>query len=215
MIDSTNIRIIADNIRHLFKEVDSIEPGTLVEGNPTGSGFNTLLTKIKIGSSKYKLPKDVTANPEGEATEDLTKLQIGSDIFGLGAGVTANPEGEATEKLSKLRVGSDIFSVFSGFNIGASEVDTGITLGNSKIYAIRFADSRSVVNNGWNFTGKTIANIGQILFCFGYDTSSNLTCPMVAYYQDSAGSTGINLLSCRPNAATNITHFIVFYTKSS
>ena len=83
MIDSTNPRIMANNIRRLFQR----PIGTPVEGNPSGSGFNTLLTKIKIGNTKYKLPKDVTANPEGEATESLTKLGVGSTVYGVASPV--------------------------------------------------------------------------------------------------------------------------------
>lgn len=83
MIDSTNPRILANHIRKLWAKVNGIVPGTEVEGNPSGSGFNTLLTKIKIGSHKYKLPADVAANPEGEATGSLTKLGIGSGIYSI------------------------------------------------------------------------------------------------------------------------------------
>lgn len=86
MIDSTNPRILANHIKKLWAKVNGIVPGTEVEGNPSGSGFNTLLTKIKIGSHKYKLPADVTANPEGEATGSLTKLGIGSGIYSVSGG---------------------------------------------------------------------------------------------------------------------------------
>lgn len=82
MIDSTNPRILADNVRNLFKKIS----GMNVEGNPSGSGYNTLLTKLKIGSSKYKLPKDVTANPETEATGSLTKLKVGDSVYSVGSG---------------------------------------------------------------------------------------------------------------------------------
>lgn len=88
MIDSTNPRILANNIRKLFAMIKAIVPGTVVEGNPSGSGFNTLLTKIKIGNSKYKLPPEVTANPEGEATGSLTKIGIGSEIYPVKEGIT-------------------------------------------------------------------------------------------------------------------------------
>lgn len=82
MIDSTNPRIIADNIKKLFEKIGSIP---IVQGNPTGTGFNTLLTKIKIGSVKYKLPANVTANPEGAVTGSLAKIGIGSDIYSTGS----------------------------------------------------------------------------------------------------------------------------------
>ena len=86
MIDSTNPRIIADNIKKLWEKVNGIVPGTVVEGNPSGSGFNTLLTKIKIGSSKYKLPPNVEANPEGEASGSLSKIGIGSGVYSIAGG---------------------------------------------------------------------------------------------------------------------------------
>lgn len=83
MIDSTNPRILANNIRKLFAMVKAIVPGTVVEGNPTGTGYTNLLKKIKIGSSKYKLPDEVTANPEDAATGDLSKIKIGDSVYGL------------------------------------------------------------------------------------------------------------------------------------
>lgn len=83
MIDSTNPRILANNIRKLFAMVKAIVPGTVVEGNPTGTGYNTLLSKIKIGSSKYKLPAEVVANPEGETAGELSKLKIGDTAFSV------------------------------------------------------------------------------------------------------------------------------------
>lgn len=85
MIDSMNPRILANNIRELFKKINSITPGTDVEGNPSGPGYNTLLTKIKIGTHKYKLPLDVTANPEGAATVKLEKLGVGGTIYNTDA----------------------------------------------------------------------------------------------------------------------------------
>ena len=86
MIDSTNPRILANNIKKLLARINAIVPGTVVTGNPSGSGFNTLLTKIKIGDSKYKLPDAVVANPEAEASTDLTKLTVGSTIYGIPGG---------------------------------------------------------------------------------------------------------------------------------
>ena len=85
MIDSTNPRILANNIKKLFARINAITPGTVVTGNPSGSGFNTLLTKIKIGDSKYRLPADVVANPEGEASGTLSKIGIGSAILNVGS----------------------------------------------------------------------------------------------------------------------------------
>lgn len=78
MIDSTNPRCLADNIRHLIKKIAAIP---IVQGNPTGSGYNTLITKLKIGNTKYKLPSNVIANPEGDAIAQITKIQIGDTIY--------------------------------------------------------------------------------------------------------------------------------------
>lgn len=82
MVDSTNPRIMANNIRELSDKIAAND----VEGNPSGSGFNTLLTKIKIDSKKFKLPNQVEANPAGEATDALEKISIGSSIFSLAGG---------------------------------------------------------------------------------------------------------------------------------
>lgn len=123
MVDSTNPRILAGNIRALAKKIASIVPGTVVEGNPSGSGFNTLLTKIKIGSNKYKLPDQVTANSEDEATEALTKLKIGSNVYGIEAG--GLDYGTSETKIGKYK-GSDLYAAevtFSGsFINGANNV---------------------------------------------------------------------------------------------
>ena len=160
MIDSTNIRIIADNIRHLFKKVDSIEPGTVVEGNPSGSGFNTLLTKIKIGSSKYKLPNQVVANPETESTTLLESLQVGSDEFVLPANVTANPEGTATSDLTKIGIGSGIFGIpVGGTEYSTTEKKIGKWTDGSDLYMITYetnsppADWNPVNNSGIDIKG--------------------------------------------------------------
>ena len=106
MIDSTNPRIMANAIRKLFSKTSAIP---VVKGNPTGSGFNTLLTKLQIGSSKYKLPEEVTANPTTESTTLLSALKIGSDEFILPENVIANPEGEATVQITKIQIGDTIY----------------------------------------------------------------------------------------------------------
>lgn len=120
MIDSTNPRILANHIKKLWAKVNTITPGTVVEGNPSGSGFNTLLTKIKIGSHKYKLPADVTANPEGEATDALTKIGIGSDVLSVGGGASI-PDYSSTEHLAGMKWvdGSDIYEK-TIYNAGGS-----------------------------------------------------------------------------------------------
>ena len=55
MIDSTNPRIIADNIRNLESEIEGITPGTVVTANPEGEASGTL-NSIGIGDSKYLIP---------------------------------------------------------------------------------------------------------------------------------------------------------------
>ena len=86
MIDSTNPRIMANNIRELESKIGAND----VEGNPSGTGYNTLLTKMKIDGKKYKLPNQVIANPMAEATDEVTKLEIGGAIYSLGGGYTPN-----------------------------------------------------------------------------------------------------------------------------
>ena len=82
MVDSTNPRIMASNIQELNARMISND----VEGNPSGSGFNTLLTKMKIDGKKYKLPNQVVANPTGEATGEIETLEIGGSIYSVGGG---------------------------------------------------------------------------------------------------------------------------------
>ena len=103
MIDSTNPRIMATNIR----ELGARPAGTSVEGNPSGSGYTTLLTKLKVGTNKYKLPADVKANPEGEASGSLNKIGIGSGIYSVGGGSSAYSTTEAV--VGKWIDGSDVY----------------------------------------------------------------------------------------------------------
>ena len=172
MIDSTNIRIIADNIRHLFKKVNSIEPGTVVEGNPSGSGFNTLLTKIKIGSSKYKLPSQVVANPETESTTLLESLQVGSDEFVLPANVTANPEGTATSDLTKIGIGSGIFGIpVGGTEYSTTEQKIGKWIDGSDLYMITYATDSPPAD--WNPVNNSGIDIKGFIDAASYvDTTS-------------------------------------------
>ena len=187
MTDSTNPRILANNIRKLFKKVNSIEPGTVVEGNPSGSGFNTLLTKIKIGSNKYKLPKDVTPNPEGEASDELTKLGIGSDIYSISGG---------------------------SINFTADEFDSGMTFLGSKVYGKVLSYSGSVSNSSWTVTNTTISDINNPIFAFGIDETAKTCLPLLAWYSTSSENAGLNVTAARPSAAMNVSKIIVLYTKS-
>lgn len=93
MVDSTNPRIMANNIRDLESKISAND----VEGNPSGTGYNTLLTKMKIDGKKFKLSNQVTANPDGEATDEATKLEIGGTIYSLGGGGGYAPNYSETE----------------------------------------------------------------------------------------------------------------------
>lgn len=147
MIDSTNPRILANHIKKLWAKVNGIVPGTVVEGNPSGSGFNTLLTKIKIGSHKYKLPADVTANPEGEATDALTKIGIGSGIFSVSGGS-------------------------SGVNYSSDEVDTGLKwIDGSSIYQKTIHDAGG--SSGSVSIAHSISNLDKVINCYGSCVDSN------------------------------------------
>ena len=195
MIDSTNIRIIADNIRHLFKKVNSIEPGTVVEGNPSGSGFNTLLTKIKIGSSKYKLPNQVNANPEGEATSNLTKLEIGSAIFGIPVG---GIEYSTTEqKIGKWTDDSDLYS--KTYIVDSNITNNGTTSIDSDMLPSMFKGAFGYIecNSG--------AEIWPMMF---YLDSNNFVRYMIS-------SAGINVEIKDSYHIPNKIVITVFYTKNS
>ena len=101
MIDSTNPRIMANAIKKLFSLTKGL---VVVKGNPSGSGFNTLLTKLQIGSTKYKLPNQVIANPEDEASDALSKIKIGSDVFSVGGG--SDPD--TWEELTTVTFANDV-----------------------------------------------------------------------------------------------------------
>lgn len=187
MIDSTNPRILANNIRKLFSKINSIEPGTVVEGNPSGSGFNTLLTKIKIGSNKYKLPKDVTPNPEGEASDDLTKLGIGSVIYSISGG---------------------------GIDFTTDEFDSGMTFLNSKIYGKVISYTGSISNSSWSVLNVTIADFDNPIFAFGINESAKTCVPLIAWYSLESQNLGLNMIAARPSAAIDVSKIVVLYTKT-
>lgn len=83
MVDSTNPRVLADNIRELAAR----EVGPAIEANPEGAATEDL-EKLGIDGTVYGIPApiSVVANPEGEATADLTKLGINGAIYGIEAG---------------------------------------------------------------------------------------------------------------------------------
>lgn len=116
MIDSTNPRIMANAIRKLFSKISAIP---IVKGNPSGNGFNTLLTKLQIGTTKYKLPANVIANPEGEATDELTKIGIGSGIFSIGSTLPVYSTTEF-ETGKKWIDGRDVFGIVLHFESNLS-----------------------------------------------------------------------------------------------
>ena len=66
MTDSTNPRILANNIRRLFQKVNSIAPGTVVEANPTGEAASDL-EKLKVAGTIYGIPKGGTVKA-GQST---------------------------------------------------------------------------------------------------------------------------------------------------
>lgn len=84
MVDSTNPRIIADNIKKLAASTGEIP---IVEANPTGE-TTTDLEKLGVDGTVYGIPQGtiVEANPTGEATTDLEKLTVGETIYGIPKG---------------------------------------------------------------------------------------------------------------------------------
>lgn len=136
MIDSTNPRIMADNIRELNTRMISND----VEGNPSGSGFNTLLTKMKIDGKKYKLPNQVVANPIGEATGEVETLEIGGSIYSVGGGGAG------------------------GVNYSLEEQDTGLTwIDGRPIYQKSY--ELSALSGSWTSLDSDLG-ADQIIKCF-------------------------------------------------
>ena len=136
MIDSTNPRIMADNIRELNARMTSND----VEGNPSGSGFNTLLTKMKIDGKKYKLPNQVVANPTGEATGEIETLEIGGSIYSVGGGGAG------------------------GVNYSLEEQDTGLKwIDGRPIYQKTYEISTSLSNSWMNI--DSITGVEQVVYC--------------------------------------------------
>lgn len=80
MVDSTNPRVMADNIKSLNEKIKAAD----VNANPTGEATGTL-TKLEVDGVIYGIASGttVTANPEGSATVDLEKLEINNTVYGI------------------------------------------------------------------------------------------------------------------------------------
>ena len=77
MVDSTNPRIMADNIKMLAAS----SGGSSVVANPEGEATEDL-AKLEVDGTVYGIP-EIEVNPEGEATEDLAKLEVGGTIYAI------------------------------------------------------------------------------------------------------------------------------------
>ena len=167
MIDSTNPRILANNIRKLFAMVKAIVPGTAVEGNPTGSGYTNLLKKIKIGDSKYKLPDEVTANPETTTSEVLSKIGIGSDKY-----LVTYDYSNTEKKIGKKWLnGSDMYEI-------TTSLSEAITLTSSTSESVvstahTMSPGATVVAVEYNTGASSGYYVGSYLV-WSFDSSGNL-----------------------------------------
>lgn len=186
MIDSTNPRILANNIKKLLARINAIVPGTVVAGNPSGSGFNTLLTKIKIGDNKYKLPDAVVGNPEDEATDDLTKLKIGSQVFNVKAG-------SAYSEVEQI--------------IGKWIDDTTLY---EKV--IDLGENTNISNDSWQSISQTISNLDLILNCRGFNTNGTFYDLMATH---TSGAISVLSGRNGSGGVANVRYIILEYTKSS
>ena len=96
MTDSTNPRVMADNIKELAASTGGI---VSVEANPTGTATADL-EKLDVDGTIYGISESVSveANPEGEATVDLEKLGVDGTIYGIPEG--GLPDLSTTEVLT-------------------------------------------------------------------------------------------------------------------
>ena len=181
MIDSTNPRILANNIRKLFAMVKAIVPGTVVEGNPTGSGYTNLLKKIKIGTSKYKLPDEVTANPEDAATLDLEKLKVGESVYKV---APASNYSTTEKKIGTWIDGSDLYEKTVVTNAAVSLVQ-------SEFRKIPFAEGEILTNAGIMFITNIIDSnwIRDTRPRFRYNSGTGSNAGIVAATSQDGGQT--------------------------
>lgn len=110
MVDSTNPRVMADNI----KELAARESGTVVEANPTGA-TTADLEKLGVDGTIYGIPK-VEANPEGAVTAELEKLGVDDTIYSIS---NYTPVAYSTTEVNtgqKWIDGSDIYMITVVFN---------------------------------------------------------------------------------------------------
>ena len=196
MIDSTNPRILANNIKKLLARINAIVPGTVVTGNPSGSGFNTLLTKIKIGDSKYKLPDAVVGNPEGEATDSLSKLSIGSSIFSISDSYTPPAYSTTETEVGTWIDGKKLYRV-------VFEKDSGITSGSD----VSIAHGISNIDKVCLFTGYSL--IGNGAYCNYSDSGYLVDC-----HEVNRTNTQWNLGASIVSQISKLV-VIIYYTKTS
>ena len=82
MVDSTNPRIMADNIKMLAAG----SGGSSVVANPEGEATEDL-AKLEVDGTVYGIP-EIEVNPEGAATTDLEKLKVGDTTYAIPVPVT-------------------------------------------------------------------------------------------------------------------------------
>lgn len=119
MVDSTNPRVMADNIKML-----AANGGATVEANPEGEATADL-EKLEVDGTVYGIPS-IEVNPEGEATADLEKLEVDGTIYEIPE-ASGMPNLSATETLTgRTYLGSPTYIKVFDFT-GSQQVNSNLS----------------------------------------------------------------------------------------
>lgn len=170
MIDSTNPRILANNIRRLFAkiigleaEIEAITPGSVVVANPEGESTEEL-SSLGIDGDKYLISNQGYNISSTEATTGC-KFK-GSDIyikeFSASFTMTSNAvswvdSGVSTSGIDKLVSGYLIDSADCIIPVQIANLSASNTIG---VYTKVFGD-RAIVALVLSYTKATVSNSKQ------------------------------------------------------
>ena len=156
--DSTNPRVMADNIKTLNEKIKEAD----VNANPEGEATGTL-TKLEVDGEIYAIPQgtSVVANPEDEATDTLTKLEVGEEVYEIPS--------------------------YTPISYSATKQDTGMKwIDGSTVYAITLETNASISTNWTSLVDVSTLHIGKVIDAVTRsDDTQNF--PIAIWYDGTSG----------------------------
>lgn len=176
-----------------------------------------------IVTYESRLYKCITAISTAE-TFDPTKWEATTAVEegsggGGGSSVIPNPTGTPTDTLSTIGIDGTIYGIEGGGSISGEGVEiysedeyiVGKWIDGKKVYQKTFdkGSDMSISNSSWEMNVLTIANIENVVECFGI-SSTGTSYPLNAYHNGD----NVNLLACRDGNPATVRHITIRYTKT-